>query len=415
MGALTLTAIGIAVAQPARPTTPGAGAPKVAVAVDAKAPAFTSKIDYRLIDARIGELMQQRDMVGLAVAIVEGGEIRFAKGYGVTQAGGSDPVTTATVFRWASLSKGVAGTLVAELDRAHLLSLNAPVSRYGTSLRLPGGSEAQISVRDLLSHRVGIVRNAYDDRLEDGQDPRAIRASLAELPPYCPPASCYAYQNIAFDAAHEIVERTTRKSYGDTANALLFRPLGMVNASVGRAGLEGAASWARPHRRNRQMVALKDAYYHVPAAGGVNSSIFDLARWMQAQMGKAPGILPPELLDALHAPLVPTPPHGARGPVDRALAARFYGLGWRDYEYVGHHPVGHRGAVDGYRSAILFDPQADAGIVLLWNSHSEKPVGLQLEVMDMVYGLPHHQWVEMDEAKPGTAVAPAGQTGRGTQ
>ncbi len=77
--------------------------------------------------------------------------------------------------------------------------------------------------------------------------------------------------------------------------------------------------------------------------------------------------------------------------------------------------MGHRGAVDGYRSAILFDPQADAGIVLLWNSHSEKPVGLQLEVMDMVYGLPHHQWVEMDEAKPATAVAPAGQTGRGTQ
>lgn len=354
------------------------------------------RIDYRALDQRIDRLMQDPDMVGLSVAVIENGAVRFVKGYGVTQAGGDERVTPDTVFRWASLSKGVAGTLIAELAREGRLSLDAPVASFGTSLRLPGGGEARVSVRDLLSHRVGIVRNAYDDRLEDGEDPRVIRRSLGTLPPYCAPASCYTYQNIAFDAASEIVERTTGQSYAAAVGARLFAPLGMSGASVGRAGLEGARNWARPHRRGGHPTTLEDAYYRVPAAGGVNSSIFDLARWMQAQMGGAPGVLPQVVLDAVHAPLVATPPHGQRGPVDRALDAQSYGLGWRDYHYAGHRQIGHRGAVDGYRSLILFDPAEKAGIALLWNSHADKPVGLQLELLDMIYRLPRREWMELE-------------------
>lgn len=354
------------------------------------------RIDYRTLDQRIERLMQDPDMVGLGVAVIENGAMRFVKGYGVTQAGGDERVTPDTVFRWASLSKGVAGTLIVDLAREGRLSLDAPIASFGTSLRLPGGGETRVSVRDLLSHRVGIVRNAYDDRLEDGEDPHTIRTSLGTLPPYCPPASCYTYQNIAFDAASEIVERTAGLSYAAAVRTRLFAPLGMTEASIGRAGLERARNWARPHRRGGRPATLEDAYYRVPAAGGVNSSIFDLARWMQAQMGGAPGVLPRGLLDAVHAPLVATPPHGPRGPVDRALDAQSYGLGWRDYHYAGHRQIGHRGAVDGYRSLILFDPAEKAGIALLWNSHADKPVGLQLELLDMIYRLPRHAWMELE-------------------
>lgn len=352
------------------------------------------RIDYAKLDARIGQLMQQPDMVGLGIAIIENGQIRFVKGYGVTQAGTTDPVTTGTVFRWASLSKGVAGTLVADLAREGQLSLDAPVAQFQTSLKLPGGSESRVTVRELLSQRSGVVRNAYDERLEEGQDPKLIRAALGSLPAFCAPGSCYTYQNVAFDAASEIVQRVTGEPYGQVVREKLFLPLGMANASVGREGLESAKSWARPHRSASQMLQTKDAYYRVPAAGGVNSSIFDLAKWMRAQMGGTQQILPEDLLEAVHAPLIFTP-HGARGAVDRALDARGYGLGWRDFYYAGRRQIGHRGAVDGYRSLILFDPEEKVGIAVLWNSHSNKPVGLQLEMLDMIYGLPAKEWMEL--------------------
>lgn len=360
-------------------------------------------VDYARLDARIQQIMAEPDMVGLAVAVIEGGKIRFVKGYGLTRADAGERVTPNTVFRWASLSKSVAGTLVAELADEGVVSLDAPVASYGTTLRLPGGGERVVTVADVLAHRVGVVKNAYDEKLEEGQDPRLIRASLATLPPYCPPRSCHTYQNIAFDAATEVVERTTGKPYGDVAREKLFAPLGMRQASVGRFGLESAPSWARPHR-GKAVQETKDAYYRVPAAGGVNSSIFDLAKWMRAQMG-AGRVLSPELLATVQAPLVETPRRGG-GAVGRALPGHHYGLGWRLHNYKGRELVGHRGAVDGYRSLILFDPKAKAGIAMLWNSNSSKPAGLQLEMLDMLYALPRQDWLALGEPVGGGAGLP---------
>jgi beta-lactamase class C len=146
---------------------------------------------------------------------------------------------------------------------------------------------------------------------------------------------------------------------------------------------------------------VTDIYYRVPAAGGVNSSIRDLAQWMRAQMGEAPTILSPRALETMHRARVPTPPHGPRGPMDRALGNAAYGLGWRSFTYAGHALVGHRGSVDGYGSLILFDPAERSGIVMLWNSSGGKAARLQLEFFDMLYGLPAHDWLELAAPKPG--------------
>ena len=86
-----------------------------------------SNVDYARLDERLQRLMEEPGMVGLAVAVVEDGEIRFIKGYGETFAGGDEPVTPNTVFRWASLSKGVAGDMVALLAEEGRLSLQEPV------------------------------------------------------------------------------------------------------------------------------------------------------------------------------------------------------------------------------------------------------------------------------------------------
>ena len=352
-----------------------------------------SRVDYRRLEERIARLMQEPDMVGLAVGTVERGQVRFVRGYGESSAGSGVKVTPDTVFRWASLSKAVASALVAKLAAEGKLSLQTPLSAAGTTLTLPGDARS-VTIADLLSHRLGLVRNAWDERLEAGEDPRLLRGALGTLPPYCAPATCYAYQNVAFDAASEIVERVTGQSYASVARARLFVPLGMENASIGREGLQAAANWARPHHADKSPAIVNDSYYRVPAAGGVNSSIRDLLLWTGAQLGNAPDVLPPRILEAMHRPRVATPPHGRRGPMDRALGDAAYGLGWRSFTYAGHALVGHRGAVDGYGSLILFDPADKSGIVMLWNSNAHKAARLQLEFFDMLYGLPATDWLD---------------------
>ena len=361
-----------------------------------------SNVDYARLDTRLQRLMEKPGMIGLAVAVVEDGEIRFIKGYGHTFAGGDEPVTPNTVFRWASLSKGVAADMVALLAQEGRLSLQEPVNTHASSLRLPGGNEAFATVTDLLSHRLGLFGHAQDAKLEDGMDPHFLRASLATLHNICSPGACHAYQNVAYDAASEIVERVTGQPYGEVVRERFFAPLGMSTASTSRLDLINSPSWARPHRGNRAEEP-NDIYYRVPAAGGVNGSIKDLAIWMLAQMGLAHDVLPAPVLAAVQAPQIRTPGENFRRRKFRERTPiSAYGLGWRVLDYAGHRVVGHHGGVRGYRSMILFDPQQRSGIVALWNSSSSAPNAIEYEVMDMVYRLDRRDWLGLDGGPEGS-------------
>nr|WP_225908032.1 serine hydrolase domain-containing protein [Hyphomonas sediminis] len=368
-------------------------------------PALAEAVDYDRLDQRLRKLSQQDDMVGLAVAVIEDGKITFARGYGET-AIGEGPVTRNTVFRWASLSKGVASSLTAKLATEGKFHLSDTIGSFKTTLRLPGGGEASATLEDLLAHRVGVVSNAYDTMLEDGRDPVEIRKQLGKLKVICPIRDCHTYQNVAYDAVSEIIEAATGETYGEAVEGNLFKPLKMFTASTGRDGLVSALSWAKPYEKRRDQPApalktVKQPYYRVPAAGGVNGSILDLALFARAQMGLEPEVLNPETLIALHTPRVATPREQSR--LNRQFESHMreaqYGLGWRTYKYDvnGARVVGHRGAVEGYRSLMLLDPELDSGVVALWNSNSRLPVGIELEVMDMVYGLPARDWMRIDE------------------
>ena len=351
------------------------------------------RVDYAHLDSRIRALMDRKDMAGLAIAVIEDGQLSFIKAYGTVDADTGELATAQTVWRWASVSKGVAATLEALLARQGKLRLDDPISKWSSTLRLPKDNQNVATLADALSHRLGIVKNAYDDRLEDNIDPAVIRGEYGPLFPMCPPGTCWAYQNVAFDVAHEAVEKATHLSYDQAARQYVFGPLGMTSATTTQQGLIGAASWARPHN-GRRPIPVQEAYYRIPAAGGVNSSIVDLGIWMRAQMGGAPNVLPQDLLFALHVPRVFTP-HRGLAPYDQALKDSAYGLAFRDSNYEGHHLVWHRGAVRGSRSEMIFDPAERFGVAMLWNSTSVKPTGLPLEVFDQYYRLPFHDWVQI--------------------
>ena len=362
-------------------------------------------IDYRLLDARLQQLMQKPAMVGLAVGVVENGRITFLKGYGETEAGSGDPVTPATVFRWASCSKGVAATMVAKLAEQGKIDLGAPVANYAPDLKLPNGNERIATVGDLLSHRLGLYRNAYDNKLEEGQDPSLLRTQLGQLNAVCAPGTCWDYQNVAYDASSEMVSRITHMPYEQAVKRYLFNPIGMTSGSVSLAGIESSKSWARPHSAGKRPWPMSDTYYKVPAAGGINSNIKDMTLWMEAQMGEMPDVLDGQVLDTIHARYVKTPTERARLRkfLERVETA-WYGYGFRSYDYAGHRIVGHRGGIKGYRSLILFDPQKKSGVVALWNSDTWRPGGLEFEVMDMIYHLPFRDWMQL-QTSPSESIA----------
>jgi beta-lactamase class C len=353
------------------------------------------KIDYRGLDRDFTVLAARPEMAGLAVAIVEDGELRFVGTYGVVDRASGDRVMPDTVFRWASVSKGVAGVLAAQLAEEGGLNLQAPLSSWHSSLRLPGNAETQINLAQLLSHRTGLTKNAYDSKLEDGEDPGMLRRQLVDAPLQCVPGSCHSYQNIAFDAASEILGQAAGTLYSDAVQKRLFEPLGMTSAQFGMSGLTGAKSWARPHRGD-QVRTLSKSYWRVPAAAGVSSNIVDMARWMRAQMGENSDVLSGTALTLAHAPLVRT--HRVyRGDLARALKDPHYGLGWRSFTYSDRQLVGHSGAVDGFRSTMIFDPAARTGVVAMWNSSWGRPFSLPFAVLDSFYGQSGNSWLDLSD------------------
>jgi beta-lactamase class C len=355
---------------------------------------WRGRIDYGKLDQQFAALTQRSEMAGLAVAIVEEGELRFVHGYGVVDRSTNAPVTIHTVFRWASVSKTVAGTLAASMASEGTLDLQKPVSSWQSSLRLPDGAESRINFAQLLAQQTGLTKNAYDENLEDGQDPRAIRSSLADAPLQCEPGTCHTYQNLAFDAASEILAKAGERSYPDLVSERFFLPLGMTSANFGMAGLTGAKDWARPHSGSNVRI-LKESYWRVPAAAGVESNIVDFSRWLQATMGERPDVLPASTLRLAQAPRVNTAPiYG--GALRQANSDAHYGLGWRGFTYDGRQFIGHSGAVDGYRATLIFEPATRTGVVAMWNSNWGTPFRIPFAVFDSYHQRADSHWLELD-------------------
>lgn len=344
---------------------------------------WQGKINYLSLDRRIAALAARPEMAGLAVAIVEDGEIRFVQTYGVTDKRSGERVTSQTVFRWASVSKGVAGSLAAKLSEEDRLDLDATLSRWQTSLKLPGDAMSRVTLAQLVSHQAGLTKNAYDRKLEEGGSPGLLRTQLGTAPLQCIPGTCHSYQNIAFDAVSEILGQATGTLYDDAVQEQLFEPLGMESAKFGMTGLTGADSWARPHRGDK-VRTLVESYWRLPAAAGVSSNIVDMARWLGAQLGANGDVLSGGTLELAHAPLIRTG-RVYGGDLARALTEPSYGLGWRSFTYRGRRLIGHSGAVDGYRATIIFDPAARTGVVAMWNSGWGMPFRIPFAALDSFY------------------------------
>jgi beta-lactamase class C len=380
--------------------TAAAGAQPAAPAPTAREPSFTN--DAHAFDAMAQQVVDRTHIPGMAMAIVQDGKILVMKGYGTTEAGGSEPITTDTVFRLASLSKAFAGTLAALLVQDGFMGWDMRIADHLPAFKLANVQDTQsLTVRDILSQRAGLTRNTYDRDLEADVPFELLVQKLAEAPLACAPGACYAYQNVAFSLIGDMVFAETGDFYTHQVGMRIFQPLGMYDSSYGRDALEASPSWARPHVRGSGgwvPIRPREAYYRIPPAAGVNTSIHDMTQWLLAQMGHRPDVLSPALLADIHTPLVPTIDQLRESPWRRErLTSAYYATGWRIFTYAGHTLVFHGGAVQGYRTEIAFLPDHDIGAVLLWNSESAVPSGLMPMILDRALGLPEQDWVGLDQ------------------
>ena len=379
----------------------GAASVAPASAVAASAPAGRDLGPaVRQIERLARRVVDEAGVVGLAVAVVHRGEVLSETGFGTTTAGRDDPVDADTVFRVASLSKAFAGTTTALLVERGALSFDTRLADQLPAFTLKDAQVAEhLTVRDILSHRVGLPRNAFDPLLEQDEPYPVLASRLAEVPSACQGDTCYGYQNVAFSLIGDVVFAVTGNFYTREVERELFHPLGMFSATYGREALEASASWARPHVRSGRgwrMVRPKETYYRIPPAAGVNASVRDMAQWMLAQLGHFPDVVSPDVIASVQAPLVETPYETRSAPWRRErLRSAHYGLGWRVFNYAGETLVFHGGAVQGYRALLGLLPEHDFGIVILWNCESGVPGGLLPSALDRVLGLPQKDWLEL--------------------
>jgi beta-lactamase class C len=316
---------------------------------------------------------------------------------------GYSPVGTDTVFRLASLSKAFAATLSAELVAEGAMSWDSPIVNQLPAFKLRDyASASKVTVRDVLSHRVGLTRNTYDRDL-DRTCPTAAGGEAGERADGLHAGDCYAYQNIAFSLIGDLVFASTGDFYSHQVEKKIFHPLGMYSSTYGRDALENSPSWARPHVRG------KGGWVRHAAEGKLLPRAAGGRRQLQhprhgAVAGRAdgapPDVLSQPMLDAIHAPQVSTPGEMRGSPWRRErVRGAWYAMGWRVFDYQGHTMVFHGGAVQGYRGLIAFLPREDVGIVVLWNSESAAPSGLLPSFMDRALGIPTQDWlgVEQDE------------------
>jgi beta-lactamase class C len=391
--------------------TPRAKAPpQTHSAAPRAAPANDVAVVARSFSSWLDAVEQSGQVSGLAAVVVKDDQVVLQRGIGYADASRGLPVTPDSVFRLASLSKAFASALTAMLVDEGMLSWETRVAGVLPTFELHDvAASEKLTVRDILSQRVGLPRNTFDHQLEQEQPYQELVEHLRDVPLACDVGDCYGYQNITFSLIGDITYAVSGDFFYHQVEKRIFHPLGMETATYGREALEASQSWAQPHARHARgwtPIPIKEAYYHVPPAAGVNASIRDMTQWLIAQMGGRPDVLPAPLLTTLHTPLVETPTERHASPWRRArISDASYALGWRIYEYAGEPLVFHAGAVQGYRSMIAFFPKHRFGAVLLWNCECALPTGLMPMLLDRYLGLPEVDWAGLDALRPAPHLA----------
>jgi CubicO group peptidase (beta-lactamase class C family) len=332
-------------------------------------------------DRYVRRVMQTFTVPGLSVAIVKDGKVVLAKGYGVRRMGDPAAVDERTRFGIASNTKLFTATALALLVEEGKLEWDAPVIRY-----LPWFAmydpyvTRELSVRDLLVHRSGLGLGAGDllwwppstyDRTE-------IARRLRFIPPATSFRSAYAYDNVLYTVAGEVIEAVSGQVWEEFVRTRILEKVGMTESDVLHSGAGGGGNTAGTHAEVEGTVRAIAPFLsdNTNPAGGIMSGAADMAKWMIVQLdsGRVAGggrLFSTGTTTQLWRDVTPTPigdPPDGLPHLRPHMAGYALGLNVRDYR--GRTLLQHTGGLPGYVSKVAMIPELRLGVAVLTNQES---------------------------------------------
>ncbi len=369
------------------------------VGAGAQAPAYN-------LDATVAAAMKTFDVPGMAVAVVKDGQVVSAKGYGVKTLAQPGVVDDRTLFGIASNTKVFTAAALGTLVDDGKLRWDGRVIDYLPTFRLSDPYVTQeMTIRDLLVHRSGLSLGAGDLLWwpSSTYTRKEIAQRLAFIPLSTSFRAAYAYDNVLYLVAGEVIEKITGQTWEDYVLNRLVKRIGMSTSAVKHSAASAGGNVATPHAFvNGELgpVTPMDSDNTNPA-GGIMTNATDVAKWLVVFLnrGKLPdgSRLYSEAVARELETFVTPQPTGTPAPELRALTSNFrgYALGLEVRDYRGKKLVTHTGGLPGYTSRIAWLPELNAGVAVLTSQESgEAWNSIAWTVLDHYLGATDTNWVE---------------------
>ncbi|MCU1242474.1 MAG: Serine hydrolase [Candidatus Acidoferrum typicum] len=243
------------------------------------------------LDSYAARALKTFDVPGLSIAIVKDGKTVLVKGYGIRKLGASTPVDENTLFGIGSNTKAFTSAALASLVDDHEISWDDPVYQ-----RLPGFQmydpyvSHEMTIRDLLTHRSGMGLGEGDllfwPHTTFTRDDIIYRLRL--MKPASSFRSHFAYDNLMYIAAGQIIPAVTGKSWEDYIREKILLPLGMNTTSLSNAAFKPSDDYAFPHSKIEGKLQVIDFVNldNAGPAGSINSSAAEMAKWITLQLNR---------------------------------------------------------------------------------------------------------------------------------
>jgi CubicO group peptidase (beta-lactamase class C family) len=358
------------------------------------------------MDRFVADVLRTFDVPGVAVAVVKDGKVVLAKGYGVKEKGKPALVDATTQFGIASNTKIFTATALGLLVEEGKIGWDRPVIDYLPWFRLSDPYvTSQLTIRDLLVHRSGLGLGAGD--LLWWPASTYTRAEVARRLRFIPLAtsfrSAYAYDNVLYLIAGEVIEAVSGQSWEDFVKTRIVDRIGMTQTAVRHSAALAAGNVATPHASVEGVVRAIQPFGsdNTNPAGGIMSGAGDMAKWMIVQLDSGRiGTQPQRLftpgtarqLWTLVTPIGFGAPAPELAPLRMSFNGYALGLGVRDYR--GQKLLQHTGGLPGYLSRVFMMPDSKLGVAVLTNQESGYAFdAIALHVLDHYLNAPPHDWL----------------------
>lgn len=320
----------------------------------------SSHLEPEAIDHYVRSRMDSQRIPGLALAIIQDGEVAYTQGYGA--AGPERSMSADTPLYIGSVSKAFTAVAVMQLVEAGQVDLDAPVQTYVPWFEIadPEGA-AQITVRNLLNMNSGLAEDRYNPEFPDGTTLEEAVRDMEQAELAAPPGTEFNYTSPGYGVLGMLVKQVSGRTYAEYLRENIFDPLEMENSTaVPGHPLDG--SRAQGHTGVFGFPVQRETQPRTWAApsGFITSTAQDMSHFMLAMSNRGQykdvQLLSSESVELLHTP-------------DPATGSS-YGMGWFVDEFNGEPLIHHGGDLRAFHAHAAILPEWGYGMVLLTNVNS---------------------------------------------